>query len=274
MAADRLRGLLPPPAEWSAITWLLLGAAGWALGLLLVALAGAGGTIPRHPDDPALAPALPAAIDAGGARGAGLSPDAVAAIAARPLFSPERRPDPVGGGDGEAPVAVLEQDLVALVATAGVRVAVMRERVEPFRHHRVREGQPLPAAPGWRLLALEDRAVRLLGPEGERRLALRAFNGEGGEKPTPITSEPEAQAQAPADGAGPVPDSPSGALTQRFTRGTPLPEAAPPGAPAPAPAEAANEPDPEQLAEAIRRRIEARREQLRREAAQRSAEER
>lgn len=274
MAADRLRGLLPPPAEWSAITWLLLGAAGWALGLLLVALAGAGGTIPRHPDDPALAPALPAAIDAGGARGAGPSPDAVAAIAARPLFSPERRPDPVGGGDGEAPVAVLEQDLVALVATAGVRVAVMRERVEPFRHHRVREGQPLPAAPGWRLLALEDRAVRLLGPEGERRLALRAFNGEGGEKPTPITSEPEAQA-AGGDG-GPIPDSPSGALTQRFARGTPLPEAAPPGAPAaaPAPAEAANEPDPEQLAEAIRRRIEARREQLRREAAQRSAEER
>jgi general secretion pathway protein N len=273
VAADRLRGLLPPPAEWSAITWLLLGAAGWALGLLLVALAGAGGTIPRHPDDPALAPALPAAIDAAGARGAGPSPDAVAAIAARPLFSPERRPDPVGGGDGEAPVAVLEQDLVALVATAGARVAVMRERVEPFRHHRVREGQPLPAAPGWRLLALEDRAVRLLGPEGERRLALRAFNGEGGEKPTPITSEPEAQAQAPADGAGPVPDSPSGALTQRFTRGTPLPGAAPPGAPAPAEA-GANEPDPEQLAEAIRRRIEARREQLRREAAERSAEER
>lgn len=274
MAADRLRGLLPPPAEWSAPTWLLLGAAGWAAGLLLVALAGAGGTIPRHPDDLALAPALPAPIAAGGPRGALLDPEAVAAIAARPLFSPERRPDPVGGADGEAPVAVLEQDLVALVATSGVRVAVMRERVEPFRHHRVREGQPLPAAPGWRLLALEDRAVRLLGPEGERRLALRAFNGEGGEKPTPITSEAEAQAQAQAGASGPVPDSPSGALTQRFARGTPLPEAPPAGTPPPAPAPSATEPDPEQLAEAIRRRIEARREQLRREAAERSAEER
>jgi general secretion pathway protein N len=273
VAVDRFRGVLPPPAEWSAPTWLLLGAAGWSVGLLLVALAGAAGEIPRHPDDLALAPALPASGDAGGARAALAAPEAYAAIGARPLFSPERRPDPVGGGDGEAPVAVLEQDLVALVATSGVRVAVMRERVEPFRHHRVREGQPLPAAPGWRLLALEDRAVRLLGPEGERRLALRAFNGEGGEKPTPITSE--AEAQAAAEG-GPIPDSPSGALTQRFTRGTPVPEAPPPGAPGqpPAPADAPAEPDPEQLAEAIRRRIEARREQLRREAAQRSAEER
>jgi hypothetical protein len=33
---------------------------------------------------------------------------------------------------------------------------------------------------------------------GERRLALRAFNGEGGEKPTPITTEAEAQAAAKA----------------------------------------------------------------------------
>ncbi len=273
MAADRLRGRVPPPADWSVATWLLLGAAGWAAGLLLVALAGAGGDIPRHPDDHALAPALPAPI-APGAAGAGVPPEAYAAIAARPLFSPERRPDPVGGAGGEAPVAVLEQDLVALVSTAGVRVAVMRERVEPFRHHRVREGQPLPAAPGWRLLALEDRAVRLAGPEGERRLALRAFNGEGGEKPTPITAAAEAGSAAAQAAGAPVPDSPSGALTQRFARGTPLPDAPPPGTPATEQAPAAPEQDPEQLAEAIRRRIEARREQLRREAAQRSAEER
>src|SRR3546814_3288531 len=54
---------------------------------------------------------------------------------------------------------------------------------------RVRVGTAPEAAPGWRLVSLEPRRAVFDGPEGERKLELRVFDGEGGIPPTATRSE-------------------------------------------------------------------------------------
>lgn len=227
--------------RWPLPTHLLAAFAAWSLAVLLVALAGLGGTVELHPDDPALAPALPQ-IERGDTAPA-LEPIATyAEVHERPLFSPDRRPQSVQlAATAEAGTEGLL--LTSVILTPQLRMALLRDGPEGPTL-RVREGETLPGRPSWRLVEISPREAVIEGGDGRRQLLLRVFDGKGGENPTP---------------------------TSHGTRQANVSPQAPAAAPA-APANAnvtANE-APLSRAEEIRRRIEARRTQLREAAAKRS----
>jgi general secretion pathway protein N len=129
---------------------------------------------------------------------------------------------------------------------------------------RIKVGEAHESLPNWRLQSLDARGAVFLGPEGERRLELRVFNGVGGEAPTAMTkpdnARPEGQPAAPqgpatASGETPGPQGPA-------VVASPAPAA--PAATTPNQSAATEQ----SQMEAIRKRIEARRAQLRQEALQ------
>lgn len=215
---------------------VMLGAfAAWTLGLAMLALAGLAGGYRLHPEDRALAPPLPA-LALPTAQNAAARQESTLAAAERPLFSPERRPEAVRVGD-DAPAAELKLTLTGVISTPQVAIATFIDDAAS-KSIRVRVGQALESHPGWRLVSVEPRRAVLEGPEGQKTLDMRAFDGTGGQAPTPV--------------AAPVPP--------------PVVQAAPgtPGSPETAPANAAQNVTPaDQQAEAIRRRIEARRAEMR-----------
>ena len=230
---------------------VLAAVAAWSVGLLVLALAGLGGRVGLHEGNSALAPPVPEVrLEAVDSR---LGPAAdYADVGNRPLLSPDRRPAPVtdGEGSGDAP---LDADLTSVLIAGDVKLAILQGKSDGS-NRRVRLGD-LVEGTAWRLVEIEPRRAVFEGPEGRRELALRVFNGQGGE---PVT-----QVSGPA---GPV------APTSRARAGNaaPPPEAAPAVAGEPAGTDAAAQAvpvSPEQQVEAIRRRIEARRAQRAAEAA-------
>ena len=221
---------------------LLAALAAWALGLLVLALLGLGGRVGPHPPDGALAPALPVVtLDAVGSR-LGPASDYLE-VGNRPLFGRDRRPAPMAADTGNAD-APLDVNLTSVLITPGLKLAIV-QNTSDGASRRVRLGDALEGT-AWRLVVLEPRRAVFEGPEGQRELALRVFDGAGGQAPTP---------QAGAPGRVPpgatAPDKPA----------TPVDTAAPvastpdvaPAAPLVAPV------TPDEQVEAIRRRIEARR---------------
>ena len=64
---------------------------------------------------------------------------------------------------------------------------------------RVKLGESPDAAPNWRLVEVNPRSVVIAGPDGQRTLELRVFDGAGGQAPTVTASAPEVAAPgAPA----------------------------------------------------------------------------
>lgn len=251
-------------------TLLTAAFAAWSAGLLVAALAGLGGRVGPHPDDPALAPPLPTVHRAVGDTRLG-PPSQYLAVGERPLLNADRRPAPVAVAAGEAE-APFEGVLTSVLLTGTLKMAIFGEQDGQVQR-RVRLGDTLPGT-SWRLAGLEPRRAVLEGPGGQRVLDLRVFDGKGGIAPTPV--------QFPADpAAAPKPSQEmSGGVV---TGGTPAP-----GVPAlPVPAgnlpptlgeqaaandEAARRAAEEQAqVEAIRARIEARRAQLREQAANANA---
>lgn len=222
---------------------LLLGvAAGWAVSAWLLALAGMGGRLPPPEGDALRAPALPAMPPPAAAA---LGPAAqYAGIAARPLFSTDRRPHPFFlQGTGQADEApAFDLVLTSVLITPQAQLAIV-QKPDGSGAWRVRVGDAPEAYPGWRLTAIAPRSATFVGPEGEKTLPLRVFDGQGGAAPTAMAPPPPPP--PPVEMPGRVPP---GAAT-----------AAPP------PTDASTAPDPEQI-EAIRRRIEARREAMRQSA--------
>lgn len=218
--------------------------AGWALGLLVLAALGLGANFGPHPDDAALAPPLPKVQLAQDAPRLG-PPSQYAEVGQRPLLLPSRRPAAVTAvGAEEKPL-----DFVLTgVLIAGDFRAAMLQTADGQRSLRVRVGD-LVEGTAWRLSGLEPRAAVFDGPEGQRRLDLRVYDGSGDPVRPPVP--PPATA---ANGRGPSPATAP---------------AAKPGAPAAAkPETARSEPLSEEAqVEAIRRRIEARRAQMREQAA-------
>lgn len=216
---------------------LLAALALWALGLLLLAVAGLGAQVGLHPPNAALMPPMPVVqLDVIGSR-LGPATDYLE-VGNRPLLSPDRQPAPLtadAGGDAEAP---LEANLTSVLITSELKLAILQS-TQDGASRRVRLGEVLEGT-AWRLVALEPRRAVFEGPQGRRELDLRVFDGTGAAPPTPQhTRVPPARLDAPAAVAA---------------------------AAAPAPAEAKPDPDasaapitPEQQVEAIRRRIEARR---------------
>ena len=224
-------------------SWLLAGVAGWALAAWLLALAGMGGRVEPLADDPALLKPLPPARPAPVLRVG--PPGQYEAIATRPLFSADRKPQPFYlQGEGDA----VEQEafdyvLTSVLITPRLKLAIIQP-ADGGMPARVRLDQAPESHPAWRLVGLGERSAVFEGPEGQRTLELRVYDGVGGERPTPL--DPTATDDR-------VPVEP------------------PPAAPVPPPAkvdDAAAAPPPTDQAqmEAIRNRIEQRRARLRGES--------
>lgn len=279
-----------------ARTWLLGALALWALATWVLGLFGLGGRIERLPPDPALVQALPAAAQETEDR---LGPLAqYAEFGERPLFTTDRRPEVfvINPVDEEAP-AEFEYVLTSVLMTPGLQVAIVQPAAggEPVR---LKVGESPAGVQGWQLASISPRGAVFDGPEGQRTLELRVFDGTGGEAPTAIAS-PQAPGQVPgrpeatparrasasaqpaapgargADAAG-SPADPAGAglagAGERPPGETPPPPpSADGGTQAPVPAPPPDTPtarSSDEQVQAIRARIEARRARLREQAQQ------
>jgi general secretion pathway protein N len=231
-------------------TWVLAGAAVWAIVVWGLALAGMGGRLgdtdagnaaQRLPDTKLPVSARPGVMEQ------------YAEIRSRPLFSENRRHQPftidASGEEGQA--NTFDYTLTSVVISGDVQLAILKPAAEGAQPVRVKLGTAVDTAPQWTLASLEPRAAVFRGPEGDRRLDLRVFNGVGGANPPPMNLSPQ-----PAI----VPDP-----TQPGQE-VPGPQAAP-VVPPPPPPPSGNVSTEVQL-EAIRKRIEERRAQLRQQAAQ------
>lgn len=229
---------------------LLLGAfAGWALLAWVLALAGMGTRLPEGPGGAitsSVVPSLPA-TEAGPALG---PLPQYGEIAARPLFATDRRPHPFSiAAENGQPDAPVEFDLVltSVLITPQTGIAIV-QKPDGSESWRVKVGEAPDSQPNWHLVSLKPRSAVFQGPDGQKELALRVFDGKGGVSPTasrPTTPAPDAGG-LPA--TGPV-------------AGPPVP----PTPPVPPATSATTTPDPAQI-EQIRQRIEARREEMRRRA--------
>ena len=185
-------------------TWLLAAVAGWALAAWVLALAGMGGRVTPLHDDPALLQALPKPTKAPPER---LGPFAeYAEIAARPLFSQDRRPQPFSlGGDDDASDE-FDYILTSVLLVPQVKLAMVQPTGggEPLR---IKLGDSVEAAPAWRLVGLNPRSAVFEGPGGQKTLELRVFDGTGGEPPSAgggaATRAANASAAAPDAAATP-----------------------------------------------------------------------
>lgn len=224
---------------------LLAGLALWALCLVVLALSGLGGRVGPHPANGALTPALPVVtLDAVGSR-LGPASDYLE-VGNRPLFSRDRRPAPMAASIDAAAVP-LEVNLTSVLITPNLKLAIV-QNTSDGASRRVRLGDALEGT-AWRLVQLEPRRAVFEGPEGQRDLALRVFDGSGGQSPTPQAAAPGAAGAVPPGATAPNKGEPAAAVAA-------TPADAPGNVPAP-PTVAPVTPD-EQV-EAIRRRIEARR---------------
>jgi general secretion pathway protein N len=253
-------------------TWVLATIAGWALLLWVLALAGMGGRIDHLADDPAMQQKLPQLPPPPAER---LGPLAqYAEIGARPLFSENRQPQPFSltaeGGENAAPA--FDFILTSVLLTPTLREAIVQPSAGG-ESVRIKLGEAAESQPAWRLTALNPRSAVFEGPEGQKTLDLRVFDGTGGEPPTTV------QAGAPGGAQDSAAVQPAGqprtGARQPTRTPTPTPTQAPPPADATAPepdagadteADTDQTPNEEAQVESIRKRIEERRAQLRQQA--------
>ncbi|MGY1410170.1 hypothetical protein ACW5EG_11435 [Luteimonas sp. A611] len=258
-----------------ARTWLYAGLAGWALCVWILAMFGMGGSIDRLDDDPSLHQALPEPAAPGAQR---LGPMAqYADVAARPLFTDNRRPQPFAidpMGEAEGASNDFDYVLSSVLRTPALQMVILQPAGggEPVR---VKLGGAPDAAPGWVLQSVAARSAVFAGPEGERSLELRVFDGSGGQAPTPMSSPvstPGANVAASAGmvegDVGAAPHATGGSQPSQKTDEDAMGAAAP----ADAATAAAQQQAAQEQVEMIRRRIEERRARLRQEDRARSGQ--
>jgi general secretion pathway protein N len=241
-------------------TWLLVGIAGWAVCLWIFALLGLGQRL-GDSDAEQVQQRLPTTAIPPADRPGPQSQ--YAEIARRPMFSENRKPQPfiIDGTGEEAQVNTFDYVLTSVMMTSGVQLAILKPAADGAQPVRVKVGDAVETAPQWTLASLMPRSATFRGPEGEKVLELRVFNGVGGAAPPPI-----AQVSPPAGPGGVINET----LPGQPGNEQPIPQSAPMVSP-PAPVanantDAANVSTQVQL-DAIRKRIEARRAQLREQAA-------
>jgi len=258
-----------------ARTWLYAAFAGWAVCVWVLAMFGMGGSIDRLDDDPSLRQALPSPAARGDER---LGPLAqYGDVAARPLFTENRRPQPFVidpmGDMGEASND-FEYMLTSVLRTPDLQMVILQPTGggEPVR---VKQGGAPESAPGWVLQSVDARKAVFAGPEGERTLELRVFDGVGGQPPTQVSapapeadgmsaSAPEAVADADADMVMEPPRATGGPQAPASRASAPGQEADS------APDAAVQQQAAQEQVEMIRRRIEERRARLRQDEMARS----
>ena len=239
-------------------TWLFAGAAGWAVCLWVLSLAGLGGHLGGGDEDvePQKLPGttLPRAVRPGVF-------GQYSEASLRPLFSENRQPQPfIIDGNGEAAQAnTFDYTLTSVLIAGGIQLAILKPTAEGAQPVRVKVGEAVETAPQWTLASLEPRAAVFNGPEGQKRLDLRIFNGVGGAEPSPPATVQTAVINETVPGQSasgqPVPPPQTDAVP-------------PPPLPPPAPVASNGNVSTEAQLEAIRKRIEERRAQLRQQAAQ------
>jgi general secretion pathway protein N len=226
-------------------TWLSGAVSAWCLGLLLLAFAGLGGRVGPHPGDPALGPPIPELRFSENAPRLGAATDYLA-VGDRPLFNPDRRPAPVAIANTEQQ-APFNGVLTSVLITDTLRMAIFSEENGQVSK-RVRLGDTVPGT-SWRLSTLEPRRAVLEGPEGQRVLDLRVFDGQGGAAPTPVAAivedKPDSPGAPAAEGQSGSANPPS--LVQQASQAS---------------AESQRSAADQAQIDAIRARIEARRAQL------------
>ena len=249
-------------------TWLLVTVAGGALLIWVLALLGLGGQIRPLPSDSTLQATLPS-----------LSPKAIERlgplsqypeIASRPIFSPSRQPQSFFiSGDGKEAAQTLDFILTSVLLTPDFKMIILQPTTGG-ESIRLKIGDAPPAAPAWRLSAVNPRSAVFNGPDGQSTLELRGFDGTGGQASGAVTRVPGAESSVPVMSTGSAAPSqsisPSG--SSKAVQVVPATEAAAMPSPAP-PTTGAAEPvlTTEQQMDAIRKRIEERRAQLRSEGA-------
>lgn len=236
-------------------TWLLAGIAGWALVVWLLGLFGMGGRLGERPmSDEALR--LPKPLPRNAERIGPLGQ--YAEIGARPVFSEDRKPHPftIDGTGDDAQANAFDYILTSVLITPGVKVAILKSPADGAQPVRVKLGEAVEPAPQWMLADIQPRGATFRGPDGEKVLELRVYDGTGAAPPPPVAST--TAPIGPVINESPQPGQPdaSGNVV--------VPP--PPPAPAPAPPVASGgDVSTQSQLEAIRKRIEARRAQLRAE---------
>lgn len=254
-------------------TWLLASIAVWALCLWLLAMAGMGKRLGDVPEDTA-EQRLPTTALPNGDRPGPLAQ--YSEIAARPLFSERRVPEPftIDGNGQEAPTNPFDYVLTSVLMTPAVQLAILRPPGDGAKPVRVKLGEAVESAPQWTLASLQPRQAIFRGPEGEKIIDLRVFDGVGAilpprgiaagpglPLPMPQPMQPSQPMPMPiTDAAGP-----QGVLQADGSMVQPDGSVVPPGSvpPPPSPPASADNVSTQAQLDAIRKRIEARRAQLR-----------
>lgn len=265
--------------DTSPRTWVLAAVAGWAILAWVLALAGMGRRVEPLAADPGLLPPLPAATAT--TASAPLGPrEQYDPIAVRPLFSPDRRPQPffLQGQAGPGTDKAFDYVLTSVLISPRVKLAILQPAAGGDAV-RVRVDQAPESHPAWRLVELGPRSAVFTDGADRRELQLRVFDGQGGQPPTPL-----GQAGNGARARQAVPPVAPPAVDNAADAAAP-PDAVESAAPAPprpaAPAKVGANPagstgaadeskvtaDQAQM-DAIRKRIEARRAQMREQAQQ------
>lgn len=223
-------------------TWLLGAFTLWALLVWILAISGMGGRIRTPVSDPSLIQPFPASIVPSARSLAGL--DSTVDIAAHPLFSEDRRPQPFVLASEEKTTNVFDYVLTSVLIAPPLEMAILQS-AQGDQSLRLKIGQSLPSAQDWRLVSVTARSAVFEGPEGERTLELRVHDGTAGG--VAITdASPVAQASEPSM----TPSTTSQPMQEKGLSGTAV-----------VTADSSTQSQEAQM-EAIRRRIEARRAQL------------
>ena len=242
--------------------WLLATLTGWALVLWALSLFGMGEDVQRLADDPAMLARLPQLTPPSPER---LGPLAqYAEISARPLFSEDRRPQPfslVPEGDANAPPA-FDFVLTSVLITPTLKMAIVQPSAGG-ESTRIKLGNAAEQQPAWRLTALNPRSAIFEGPDGQKTLDLRVYDGTGGEPPTAL--HPTGQPGSTAESSPPAILKPTTRPSApQATPAPPTPVRTPTAITPPATTPPTTAPDAQ--VEGIRKRIEERRAQLRQQA--------
>lgn len=253
-----------------ARTWLLAAVAAWALCAWVLAMSGMGGSIERLDEDEALLRPLPGAFEAVPER---LGPlQQYAEAGARPLFTEDRRPQPFFidpmAGSGEASND-FDFVLTSVLRTPTLEMVILQPS-GGGRSLGVKVGESPEGVGGWSLVSVGPRSAVFNGPQGERTLELRQFDGVGGEVPTAMSVPTVPPEESARPGVQAVPDEARpGAAPPASQANSPVSGVPVDGGPVPAQgASAAPARTSQEQVEAIRKRIEERRARLRRDAAQ------
>ena len=236
-------------------TWLLAGFAGWAVCLWLFAMFGLGQRLGKA-ETGAEAQRLPSTTIPRADRP---GPQAqFAAIGERPLFAENRKHQDfrIDGNGETAQANTFDYTLTSVLIASGVQLAILKPAADGGASVRVKVGEAVETAPQWTLASVLPRSAVFRGPDGEKTLDLRVFDGVGGAAPPPV-AQPVGQTAVINESV-----SASG-VDQPGAQG---PAVVPPP-PTVANTDAGNVSTQAQL-DAIRKRIEARRAQLRQQAAQ------